>query len=78
MMCKNIRASSPNARVVLTTEHIPQALHFYEAGADFVYIPRLQSAPALARILKQGLSDGFQAVREAEIEHLSNRHEVLA
>jgi Kef-type K+ transport system membrane component KefB len=77
-MLKNIRASSPNARVVLTTEHIPQALHFYEAGADFVYIPRLQSAPALARILKQGLSDGFQAVREAEIEHLSNRHEVLA
>jgi Kef-type K+ transport system membrane component KefB len=77
-MLKNIRASSPNAHVVLTTEHIPQALHFYEAGADFVYIPRLQSAPMLARILKQGLSEGFEAVREAEIAHLTNRHEVLA
>ena len=77
-MLKNIRASSPNARVVLTTEHIPQALHFYEAGADFVYIPRLHSAPMLAKILKQGLSEGFQAVREAEIAHLVNRHEVLA
>jgi Kef-type K+ transport system membrane component KefB len=77
-MLKNIRASSPNARVVLTTEHIPQALHFYEAGADFVYIPRLQSAPMLARILKQGLSEGFTAAREAEIAHLTNRHEVLA
>ena len=77
-MLKNIRASSPNARVVLTTEHIPQALHFYEAGADFVYIPRLQSAPMLARILRQGLTEGFQAAREAEIEHLTNRHEVLA
>ena len=77
-MLKNIRASSPNARVVLTTEHIPQALHFYEAGADFVYIPRLQSAPMLARILRQGLTEGFQAAREAEIEHLANRHEVLA
>ncbi|TMB90297.1 MAG: hypothetical protein E6J37_00990 [Chloroflexi bacterium] len=77
-MLKNIRASSPKARVVLTTEHIPQALHFYEAGADFVYIPRLQSAPMLARILKQGLSEGFEALREAEIEHLRNRHEVLA
>jgi 2-methylisocitrate lyase-like PEP mutase family enzyme len=63
---------------VLTTEHIPQALHFYEAGADFVYIPRLQSAPMLARILKQGLLEGFQAAREAEIAHLTNRHEVLA
>jgi Kef-type K+ transport system membrane component KefB len=77
-MLKNIRASCPHARVVLTTEHIPQALHFYEAGADFVHIPRLQSAPELARILKQGLSEGFHSVREAEIARLKNRHEVLA
>jgi Kef-type K+ transport system membrane component KefB len=77
-MLKNIRASCPTARVVLTSEHIPQALHFYEAGADFVYIPRLHSAPLLAQILKQGLSSGFQATREAEIAHLKNRHEVLA
>ena len=77
-MLKNIRASCPAARVVLTTEHIPQALHFYESGADFVYIPRLHSAPLLARILKQGLTAGFQATREEEIEHLKNRHEVLA
>jgi Kef-type K+ transport system membrane component KefB len=77
-MLKNIRASSPSARVVLTTEHIPQALHFYEAGADFVYIPRLHSAPLLARILKRGLAEGFQPARAAEIEHLAKRHEVLA
>ena len=77
-MLKNIHAACPKARVVLTTEHIPQALHFYEAGADFVYIPRLQSAPMLARTLKEGLSDDFKAAREAEIEHLKNRHEVLA
>jgi Kef-type K+ transport system membrane component KefB len=77
-MLKNIRASCPTARVVLTSEHIPQALHFYEAGADFVYVPRLHSAPMLAQILKQGLSEGFQATRETEIAHLKNRHEVLA
>jgi hypothetical protein len=77
-MLKNIRASCPNARVVLTTEHIPQALHFYESGADFVYIPRLHSAPMLAAILKEGLGDGFRAVREVEIVRLTNRHEVLA
>jgi Kef-type K+ transport system membrane component KefB len=77
-MLKNVRASCPTARVVLTSEHIPQALHFYEAGADFVYIPRLHSAPMLAQILQQGLSGGFQATRETEIAHLKNRHEVLA
>jgi len=77
-LLKNIRASCPKARVILTTEHIPQALKFYESGADFVYIPRLQSAMQIARILKQGLADGFDAARALEIEHLSHRREVLA
>jgi Kef-type K+ transport system membrane component KefB len=77
-MLKNIRAACPKARVMLTTEHIPQALNFYQAGADFVYIPRLQSAPQIARILKRGLKEGFDAIRAGEIEHLSQRREVLA
>jgi hypothetical protein len=63
---------------MLTTEHIPQALSFYEAGADFVYLPRLHSAPQTARILKQGLEEGFEKIRAEEIEHLSQRREVLA
>jgi 2-methylisocitrate lyase-like PEP mutase family enzyme len=62
---------------MLTSEHIPQALLFYEAGADFVYIPRLHSAPEIARILKVGLQEGFDQVRAAEIERLLARHEVL-
>jgi Kef-type K+ transport system membrane component KefB len=77
-MLKNIRAACPKARVMLTTEHIPQALSFYEAGADFVYLPRLNSAPQIARILKQGLEEGFDKIRAEEIEHLSQRREVLA
>jgi hypothetical protein len=63
---------------MLTTDHIPQALHFYKAGADFVYIPRLHSAKQIARVLKNGLVAGFDGVRAAEIEHLSHRREVLA
>jgi len=77
-MLRNIRATCPKAKVMLTTEHIPQALTFYEAGADFVYIPRLHSAPEIARILKAGLEDGFEKARTGEIERLSARREVLA
>jgi Kef-type K+ transport system membrane component KefB len=77
-MLRNIRATCPKAKVMLTTEHIPQALSFYEAGADFVYIPRLHSAPEIARILKTGLADGFEKARTTEIERLSARREVLA
>ena len=77
-LLRNIRATCPKAKVMLTTEHIPQALLFYEAGADFVYIPRLHSAPEIARTLKVGLKEGFDQARAAEIERLSARREVLA
>jgi hypothetical protein len=77
-MLRNIRATCPNAKVMLTTEHIPQALHFYEAGADFVYIPRLHSAPQIATVLKAGLDVGFDGARAAEIARLSVRREILA
>ena len=77
-LLRNIRATCPQAKVMLTTEHIPQALEFYKLGADIVYIPRLHSAPEIARILKQGLEHGFASTRAAEVERLSARREVLA
>jgi len=77
-LMKTVHNHAPDARVVLTTEHIPQALHFYEEGADFVFIPRLYSAAACARILRKGLAGGFAEIRSQAIEHLSQRQEVLA
>ncbi|TAN32409.1 sodium:proton exchanger [bacterium] len=77
-LLRNIRANCPKARVMLTTEHIPQALQFYEAGADFVYVPRLHSALQIARLLRLGLDEGFDRDRAEEIERLSARREVLA
>ena len=77
-LLRNARAACPNAKVMLTSEHIPHALQLYAAGADFVYIPRLHSAQQIAQLLKQGLDEGFDAARAAEIEVLSTRREVLA
>jgi Kef-type K+ transport system membrane component KefB len=77
-LLRNIRADCPRAKVMLSSEHIAQALVFYEAGADFVYVPRLHSASQIADILKKGLVEGFDEAREAEIKHLTERREVLA
>ena len=77
-LMRSVHTLAPNARVVLTTEHIPQALRFYEEGADFVFVPRLYSAAACARILRKGLAGGFEEIRSQQIEHLSHRQEVLA
>jgi hypothetical protein len=73
-----VHMQAPNARVVLTSDHIPQALRFYEEGADFVFVPRLYSAAACARILRKGLNGGFDEIRSQAIDHLSRRQEVLA
>ena len=73
-----VRKASPHARIVLTTDHIPQALKFYESGADFVFIPRLYSAAAVARLLKKGLAEGFGDIKAQAIGQLSQRQEVLA
>ncbi len=75
---RSVRTQAPHVRVVLTTDHIPQALRFYEEGADFVFIPRLYSAAACARILRKGLKDGFIEVKQQAIGHLKQRQEVLA
>ncbi len=77
-LMKSIHNHAPNARVVLTTDHIPQALKFYDDGADFVFIPRLYSAAACARILRKGLAGGFPEIRSQAIDQLSHRQEVLA
>ncbi len=77
-LLRSVQGLAPNAHVVLTTEHIPQALKFYEEGADFVFIPRLYSSAACARILRNGLATGFDEVRSQAIGHLSKRQEVLA
>jgi Kef-type K+ transport system membrane component KefB len=75
---KNVRHLNPSAHVVLASDHIPQALLFYEEGADFVYVPRLHSAREMARLLQQGLARGFGDLRADAIRALMSRHEVLA
>jgi hypothetical protein len=77
-LLKSVRLRSPQVKMVLTTDHIPQALSFYREGADFVFIPRLYSAAACARILRKGLRNGFEEIREQAIGQLSHRQEVLA
>jgi hypothetical protein len=75
---KNVRHLNPSAHVVLASDHIPQALRFYEEGADFVYVPRLHSAREMARLLQHGLARGFGDLRSEAISELMARHEVLA
>jgi Kef-type K+ transport system membrane component KefB len=74
----NSRQVWPQAAVILSTEHVPKALKFYEAGADYVYVPRMHSARDLARVITSGLAHGFAQIREEALAELRRRDEVLA
>jgi Kef-type K+ transport system membrane component KefB len=76
-LMRNIRRLNQNTKVVVTSEHVKQALELYEEGADFVYMPRLYSAKEIAVILKKSLRSGFPNSRLDAMALLRARHEVL-
>jgi Kef-type K+ transport system membrane component KefB len=76
-MMRNVRRLNPEAKVILTSEHIKQATELYEAGADFVYVPRLHSAAEMAAIIKKSLRSGFPSNPMDAMALLRARHEVL-
>jgi Kef-type K+ transport system membrane component KefB len=76
-LLKLARRIWPNAMVVVTATRTAAALALYEAGADFVFVPRLHSAAQMASLLERGLAEGFTALRDTEIAHMRRRNEVL-
>ena len=76
-LLKQAQRLCPHAKVVVTANRAASALGLYEAGADFVFVPRLHSATQMAAILEQGLADGFDSLRDDQIAHMRLRNEVL-
>ena len=77
-LLRTARRLCPVAKVIVTAERIPQALELYEAGADYVFIPRLSSARHLAGVIEEGGRHGFEVARDAHVRELMARDEVLA
>jgi Kef-type K+ transport system membrane component KefB len=76
-LLKQARRLCPHAKVLVTAINAAAALDLYEAGADYVFVPRLHSASQMAEIIEQGLAQGFAELRTREIERLRRRNEVL-
>lgn len=76
-LLKQARRLAPHARVIVTANRAASALELYEAGADYVFVPRLHSAAEMAEVVEEGLEDGFERLRTEQIEKLGRRHEVL-
>jgi Kef-type K+ transport system membrane component KefB len=76
-LLKQAQRLCPHATVVVTANRAASALELYEAGADYVFVPRLHSASQMASVLEHGLAHGFADLRTEHIEELRRRHEVL-
>ena len=76
-LLRHARRLCPHAKVIVTANGPAAALGMYEAGADYVFVPRLHSASQMAEVLAQGLAQGFDKLRDEQIAQLRRRNEVL-
>jgi Kef-type K+ transport system membrane component KefB len=76
-LLRKSRSLCPHAKVVVTANGAAHALALYDAGADYVLVPRLQSAAEVAGALQRGMAEGFEALRAGAIAQMKQRDEVI-
>jgi len=77
-LLQQVKQLNPNARVILSAETLSRAREMYAAGADYVVLPRLETARAFAEVLAALRRGELDALRARSLAELSERNEVLA
>src|SRR5512139_506507 len=77
-LLRAVRRINPEARVVVCAETIAQAREMYAAGADYVVMPRLETARAFLDVLDAVAAGTLDELRKRALADLGPREEVLA
>lgn len=72
-----LRRLNPRAKIIVTADSPQRALELYEAGADYVLVPRVLSANHLLQIIESAEVGDLPGLREFEISQLKARREVV-
>jgi voltage-gated potassium channel Kch len=76
-LLRQIRRLNPHARVILTAETIDRAKQMYAAGADYVILPRIETARAIVDVLDAIERGELDELRARALANLADRTEVL-
>jgi Kef-type K+ transport system membrane component KefB len=77
-LLRAVRRINPQARVVVCAETLAQAREMYAAGADYVVMPRLETARAFLDVLDAVEAGTLEQLRTEALKDLGTREEVLA
>jgi len=77
-LLRAVRRINPHARVVVCAETLAQAREMYAAGADYVVMPRLETARAFLEVLDAVAAGTLDDLRARALADLGGRQEVLA
>jgi Kef-type K+ transport system membrane component KefB len=76
-LLKQLAGLAPNARIIVTSERLDVAETLYEAGAAFVYIPRVHSARDLAEVVLEAVKGDPRERRMHDVHALAERREII-
>jgi Kef-type K+ transport system membrane component KefB len=77
-LLKQLLRSCPAAKILVASETIHGARTLYDAGAHFVFVPRIHSSHRMAEVIRTAREEGLDALRAEEYAALSSRNEVLS
>ena len=76
-LLRGVRRISPDARVIVCAETFEQARRMYAAGADYVVLPRVETARAFLEVLDAVENGALDDLRARALADLAERDEVL-
>jgi Kef-type K+ transport system membrane component KefB len=79
-LVKLVREMAPSAVIIANSVSLEEIENIYQAGADYVYMARLEAADALGTAINQALENHIDVHRERHIErhgHHGKRKEVM-
>ena len=77
LLVRELRKLAPNADIIVTAETFSSQDELYDAGANYVVLPRLITADYILNIMNKSISGDLLEFAKLDFERNSGRNEVI-